>query len=448
MAKQGLQLEIVPNIYEIGLFRRTLRSRRRLRLTTLLATLALFGAFWGVGIYLRSLTAWPMVDIALILLLLGSVLVCSYLWALTIGDTIFFGPWREKMLYGDRYVPEDGKAQEALLKNRNIYFILLWAGSLVALLFGADLVTGRHLAWYQETGTLLASMKSQDMETRRGAVVSLSNPLQAKAWENPEVREGVASLLEDESEEIIALAAYVSGRAVIVEGAQRLMGVVSNAKLSPAVRAEAATALGRMAWKPARGVLLTTLRETFAENRADSELMPAILFAFFDMNKDAAAVQDAMTILETCFDTRDCSDEVLAYAFFYLKSLRILRASALAFRYFDDTSLPLASRCMAADLLRFIATKNEVPDLKARFERTPSEVECGDKFRKYHAEAAIHLFERDPLRALLLRGVGNVMDQANYDWIWLVGANEREHMTTRKVAEIYVRALDERRNAR
>ncbi|MCL2326871.1 MAG: hypothetical protein FWC40_10315 [Proteobacteria bacterium] len=446
MAK--IQFEIVPNIYEIGLFRRTLSSRRRLRLTTLLATLALFGAFWGVGVYLRSLTAWPMVDIALILLLLGGALVGGYLWALTIGDVIFRGPWREKMLYGDRYVPEDGKAQEALLKNRNIYFILLWAVSLMVLIFGGDLVTGRHLAWYQETGTLLASMKSEDMETRRGALVSLTNPLQAKAWENMEVRAGVVSLLDDASEDIVALAAYVSSRALIVEGAQQLMGVVSNTKLSPFVRAEAATALGRMAWKPARGVLLTTLRQTFAENRAESVLMPAILFAFFDMEKDAAAVQDTMTILETCFDTRDCSDDLLTYAFFYLKSLRVHRASALAFRYFDDTSLPLGSRCMAADLLRFIATKDEVPGLKARFESTPSDVECGDKFRKYHAEAAIHLFERDPLRALLLRGVGNVMDQANYDWIWLVGSNEREHMTTRKVAEIYVRALDERRNAR
>ena len=65
-------------------------------------------------------------------------------------------------------------------------------------------------------------------------------------------------------------------------------------------------------------------------------------------------------------------------------------------------------------------------------------------YRKYHEEPAIILFERDPLRALYLRSIGNQMDGADFDWIWTVGSNVKENAMTRKVAETYTRAMQER----
>ena len=62
-------------------------------------------------------------------------------------------------------------------------------------------------------------------------------------------------------------------------------------------------------------------------------------------------------------------------------------------------------------------------------------------YRKFHSEAAVVLFEKDTMRALFVRAVGNLKDAADYDWIWMVGANANENMRTRKVAEMYARAL-------
>jgi hypothetical protein len=191
-------------------------------------------------------------------------------------------------------------------------------------------------------------------------------------------------------------------------------------------------------------MLLTTLRSIFETTPEDSRVIPEIFYAFYEM-KDATVTQDVLKILSDCVESNKCDQNTWVYGFFYLKIMRQTRARDFAFQCFDNSGLPLQIRCLAADALRFIAEKNDVPALKARFELTPQDVYCGDFFRKYHSEAAVHLFQKDPLRALLLRAIGNQKNLDDYDWIWFVGDNKTEDPTTRKVAEIYVRSLDEQR---
>jgi len=61
--KTRVQVELIPDMYEIGLFRGVLASRKRLRLTTLGCVAGLFGAFGGVGYFLRYISHWDYINI-------------------------------------------------------------------------------------------------------------------------------------------------------------------------------------------------------------------------------------------------------------------------------------------------------------------------------------------------------------------------------------------------
>lgn len=442
MAKRKFELAIVPNVYDMGIFSATLSSRLRLRVTTGIVLLVIAALYAGLGHFLRNYSRWPMLNIGLIILLFIAIIASSYLVAVVIGDVIFPGPWREKMRLGDSYVPEKIEEQQALLKNHSLYFIFLWIACLLSLIWSYDFAMGKPLNWYQKTGTLIASMKSDDPFDRIAVLKTLSNPLRKASWEDPEIREAIVKILTDSDPDVLAQASYLAGRAQVVEGSEQLMALVKTGP-NDRVRAEASLALGRIEWKPARGLFIHTMRESFEKNRQDAVLLPALFYAFSGL-KDPSAATLTIQILESCLEKRDCSPEIRLYAFFYLKSLRVKQSVELALEYFDTRDLDLETRCLAADSLRFTASKNDVPALKRRFDETPSDLQCEDIYRKHHSEALVLLFEKDPLKALWVRSVGNQMDKSDYDWIYAIGDNKAENPSVRKVAEIYIRAMNEK----
>ena len=156
--------------------------------------------------------------------------------------------------------------------------------------------------------------------------------------------------------------------------------------------------------------------------------------------KDTMATGAAMKIIDTCAH-QTCSSPVLQYAFFYLKSMHFESAAPMCLDILGMPEVSHEMRCYAADILRFTATSSEVAGMKRAFEKIDSNDNCPIVYRKYHEEAAIILFEDDPMRALLVRAVGNLMDASDYDWIWSIGSNVSENMQTRKVAEMYTKAM-------
>ena len=441
--KPAVPIEIIPNMYDLGMFKKTLSSRKRLRLTALFSVLGLSAAFFGVGYFLRNISIWSGINIVLIVMLfLGGIFV-SYIVALAIGDSVFAGPWRKKMMLGKNYIPETLEEQTALLKNKNIFFLLIWCGAIVAILLGCDFCTGGSVRWYQKFGGTIVSMKSPDASDRLFILKTISNPYYSEKWKNDDIRDHVRQLILDENPEVQQWAAYLAGRAKISEASEELIAVLKNDRADTISRREAAIALGRMDWKPARAPLFLVLKKEFAKNHRETELVPATLYAFYSM-KDSMAAPETIQMLKICLEQRDCSSQILQYAFFYLKSLKVKDAAALSFNYLDTPAITAEERCYASDILRFTSSKTDVARIKQEFDKTPSDVECPVVYRKYHEEPAIILFERDPLRALYLRSVGNQMDPGDYDWIWAVGSNVGENAMTRKVAETYTRAMQER----
>lgn len=441
MAKQ--YIELIPNMYELGLFKKALTSRKRLRITALIAVIALTALFAVVGLTVHYLCTYTLPNVLLIIFAYITTLFVGYICALVVGDIYFAGPWRKKMILGSKFIPDDLEEQQTLLRNKNGHFILFWLFFVVLLGAGCDYITGGHIHWYQSIGGIVHSMKSEDAQERAKVLETLSNPFHSKRWEIPEIRELIQALILDEDDQVRAWAAYFAGRAKLSEGAEDLMTALKDTQYTANARKEAAIALGRLEWKPARALLLSTLRQTFAQNHNDSELVPAILYTFYQL-KETMASTETINILNVCLEKRDCSEAILQYGFFYLKSLKIKEGAKLSFQYLATPDLPDNMRCYATDILRFTASKTDVPAMKREFEKAPVYAECPVVYRKYHQEAAIILFEDDPLRGLLLRAIGNIMDPNDYDWIWMIGDNQSEHMTTRKIAEIYTRAMQER----
>ncbi len=441
--KKAVPIEIIPNMYELGMFKKTLSSRKRLRLTALFSVLGVCAAFGGVGYFLRNISVWSGINIILIVVLFLAGIFVSYVVALAIGDAVFAGPWRKKMMLGSKYIPDSLEEQTALLKNKNITFLLIWCGSIAVILFGCDICTGGSIRWYQNVGGTIVSMKSPEASERLFILKTISNPYYSEKWQNDDIRDHTRQLLLDENPEVQQWAAYLAGRAKISEAHEELVKLFKNNEADVVSRREAAIALGRIDWKLGRASLFQVLKSEFAKNHQEKELVPAILYAFYSM-KDSMAAPETIQMLRVCLEQRDCSSEILQYAFFYLKSLKVKDAAALSFTYLDTPSITPEERCYASDILRFTAGKSDVARLKQEFDKTPSDIECPVVYRKYHEEPAIILFERDPLRALYLRSIGNQMDGADFDWIWTVGSNVKENAMTRKVAETYTRAMQER----
>lgn len=430
-------------MYELGLFKKALSSRKRLRITALISVLLLTGGFALSGYLIHYVILTMLPNTLLIIGIYACVLVVGYICALVIGDIYFAGPWRKKMILGEKYIPDDLEDQQALLRNKNGYFILFWVICIVALGLGCDFITGGHIRWYQTVGGVVHSMQSPDAHERAKVLETISNPFHSERWEIPEIRSLIHQMILDKDPEVRAWAAYIAGKANLSEGAEDLMTALKEPNSTPHAKQEAIIALGRIEWKPARPLLLSTLRQTFETNHSDTQIVPAIFYTFYSL-KDTMAATEAVNILNICLEKRDCSSEILQYGFFYLKSLKIKDGANLSFKYLSAADLPDEMRCYATDILRFTASPGDVPAMKREFEKAPIYAECPVVYRKYHGEAAIILFEDDPLRGLLLRAIGNMMNPDDFDWIWMIGNNQSEHMTTRKIAEIYTRAMQER----
>ena len=444
MAKKGgFQIELIPNMYELGLFKKSLSSTKRLRITTLIAVIGLCVVFGGVGYFIKYISSWFWLNVILIILAYICTLVVGLLLALTIGDVIFTGPWREKMMRGSKYIPDDLNEQKALMKNKNIYFIFVWLISIIILGVGCDLVTGGNIRWYQSVGSSIVMLRSDDPNDRIVLMRSLSKLYYSDMWKDNDVKKAVIDHIEDDNNEVSALAIYISGRAKYIDSVDALVWLIQNENADEHVKSEAAVAIGRIEWKKARGALITEMRKAFASHPDSHEFVPSLFYAFYEM-KDSAASYEVIQILQTCLENKNCSEEIYQYGFFYLKSMKLPEASELSFKYIES-DMPQNIRCYAIDSLRFASKKSDVPRMKQEFEKTPSDLMCQVVYRKYHEEAAIILFEEDPQRALYVRAVGNYMDENDYDWIWMVGSNESEKDVTRKVAEIYTRAMIEKR---
>jgi hypothetical protein len=433
--RKNLIDRIVPEAHSIGLFRPILRSRRRLQVSAAAIISGQCILLWAVGYLVENYSRSAGLNIIVIACLSATLLATGYVLALVLGDLFFPGPWREKMYHGESFVPTKFEEQAALLKNHGIYFIILWVLCSIGGTLAIDYVTGGFLARYQRTGSVLTMMKSELESDRLNALDIFASPLSSRRWEQPELRAQNLIMLSDESTEVRAMSAYVAGRISNAEASEILISLLNDD--DDAVRSEASIALGRLQWLAARSELLATLKRDFEEK--NYETASNILYAL-SLLGDKSVATPVQGYLERCYNTQ-CDTVFLAYAFYLLKTLQASSSVNISIKFLTKEDATNELRCYAADALRYTAKPRDIPMLKEQFELAAPMQECAPFYKKHHSEAAVLLFDSEPLRAKLLRAVGNQKDTRQYDWIWRVGSNTAEHPQTRKAAEIYTRAM-------
>ncbi len=428
---------LVPRVQDIAFFQSVMTSRKRLLSVTFLITCAELLILFIASRWMRETSGTPVLNIFIIATILAGMVVAAYFLALTMGDLFFPGRWRERILQGERFVPRDWEEEEAAVKEYNAPFLLIWLLSLLALAGVGHVITSGFLNYYQNLGFALALMRSEDPNDQLLGLEEIANPIREAQWQDERLHEQVRIILEESNPEVLAKAAYVAGRLGVVRAADTLLRHFREHD-DPNVRAEAATALGRMKWEPALAYLSSHLAKSTSEEEQLGIINGIALM------KDRRAGPAVARLLESCDPSPESlRPKVVQHALWALAQMDFPggRNAAKAFLLPDSCARDLSERCAAAESLRVIANNEDIAFLQSAFAKAKPDEECAYFMWRYHEEKSIELVEKEPLRAKILRAVGNRKNPNTYEWIWSVGANEEEHHRTRKVAEIYTREM-------
>jgi len=428
---------LIPRVQEIGFFYGVMATRQRLITVALSATAAELLVIYLVSTWMRATSGAPMSNVLIIALSLTGLLVAAYLDALVIGDLFFPGRWRERILAGGQLEPQDWEEEQAFVKEYNAPFFVIFFILLFGLYGLSQLLTNRFLAYYQDLGFALTLMRSDDPDDRLMGLEEMVNPLREQSWQNESLHAHIADLVDDDDPRVQAMAAYVAGRLDVVSAADGILEAFRHSD-DDTVRADAAMALGRLEWEKSVAYTANALRSPDL-----SEAVALGILRGFSFSQDERAGSSVMVLLESCATKsppQACSKEVVEAAFYALRKMKHEAGRSVAMSYLRSER-ELEERCAAADALRYIATGDDIPELQRAFSEVTPDDECAYAQWRYHEEKAIDVTEKEPLRAKLLRAIGNRKIFETYEWIWAVGADEKENDTTRKVAEQYAREM-------
>ncbi len=389
---------------------------------------------------MRETSGSPVTNLFIISFVLTGLIIAAYFVALLIGDLFFPGRWRERVLLGRKFEPKDWEEEKAYVKEYNTPFFIILIVALLTLTWFSQLITGGFLSYYQDLGFALTLMRSEDPDDRLMGLEEMANPFRERSWADPQLHEQVAILVNDSAPEVQKKAIYVAGRLQVVQAGEALVHVFRESE-HPDVRGEAAMALGRLEWDRALAYMVARLR---AKDVPEIEVL-GILHGFA-MMEDARAGDGVAAFLGGCSgegESRSLSEDEVIAAFYAMRKMGHESGSEVSLEVLGGTLCApnMLERCAAADSLRYVATKEDMTAVQRTYRDIPPQAECEYAMWRYHEEKALEIVEKGPLRAKLVRTIGNQKDNDAYEWIWAVGADESEHPETRKVAETYAREM-------
>jgi HEAT repeat protein len=247
-AKPGFK--VFHGVSELGLGARLARTRRRLLLVTLGVTGIFLAYAVGTAGFMRSGSESVGLNVFLISGAMLLILVAAFVQAMAVGDLVFPGPWRERVILGRKAeAPEDADEETAIahMKDHSVLFYAL-IGVLLMVNYGLyGAVTGGFLSEYHSWGYQHTLLRSDEPEAQVRGVRNVVNPRNAEAKQAEPVRGQLIGLAREATPEVRGWALWAIGTLQVFEAAPTLRGLVSNEREPEAVRARAAEALGRLA---------------------------------------------------------------------------------------------------------------------------------------------------------------------------------------------------------
>ncbi len=410
-------------------------SRERLLLWSLIISGVAVG-YGFVGDYLTNVSGGhPLLNIGLVTLQLLLVLAAGWCIGILVGTFTFGDRWRRRAVLGEKIV-EEGDLVDMRGFHEGSFFVgfvaLIGAGICYLAVYAA---TDDWVGRYNRAGAYVTLLKHGSEADRVDALRDLVHPSRADAGTELPVRAALAAALADPSPEVRRHAAWACGHLVVVDCQPGLLAQLERGE--PAVREQAAIALGRLADAIGEREMLALLPASLGDDAMARALMTGL--GLMGSEQGATRLAAMLGLLPP---------DVEAVALWAIGRARItsVRAQVLSLDPGDD----LGRRCAIAEALKHVTTVEDDTWLRRRFNETPRGQECEQvelrdiEFAEgYRRDDIVYVVGED-LREKYMRAIFNIAGGGLEEWLRQVLADETEDLELRLLAE---RMLDLLRGA-
>lgn len=425
------KIQLITNVSDFGLFLGVAKTRPRLIAATLIMLAVTGGAGLWTADYILETSQSVGLNLLIITVTMMLVLVTSYFTAMLVGDLFFPGPWREQVLLG-KPPAEDSIVS---IDDHNLEFVIVLALSVVLNAFALNYITNGFLDRYQAEGFFAVQLRSDDVQDRVDALITIADPMNYELWKRPGLKEVVHQAFEDPDQRVRERAYWTAGLLKII-GAQPALIAVIEGDAAPGEKKEAAVALGKIDDPEISRAPL----ETLAAQNADPETTVGALRGL-----GLLARKDSLQI---AMDLSDSSDEsVMIHALWVIRQIGDTeKARPLVKKGIADG--PTGNRrCALYDTLKMVATPEDVLWAKRQFQTTnpelPESSECEFVVWTDYDESKYILVYGDSYREKLMKIIANADAFAEKDWFQLQVNDPELPFRLRQVGTAVLRQIEE-----
>lgn len=426
---QGFQFKLITEVGDFGLLQPLARTRGRLVMATLVANVAFIGATWLVAHYINNASTSVGLNMLLITLTMLLMLAASYIDAMLLGDLMFPGNWRERVLLGQATRAGTDEAMSVdNHRNFNLHFLVALAFIIVGNYFAVGALSGDWLTQYHEMGFHLTRLRGDDNAEKIRALKELSKSIYAERNHERRVNNAILGELNNEDEEVRRWAMYAVRKAGLIDAYDALKGQLSAGQVQ--TRADAALTLGLLNDKRATPHLTQVLATA-----TDSK--PQLLGAL----RGLARLGDPEAGPAIIPLTDHADPEVRATAFWTLGKIKHVAAHDLALKRYE-TSEDAIDRCAALETLFRIPRPEQVQKFKDFFLLNREDPECQYIIWEEYNGDKEYIMYKETHRAKFLRYVANAVGGEERDWFTFVAADKERPYNLRFLAGQIIKEID------
>ena len=333
------------------------KTRRRL----LISAFAVTGLFLGTGAltahFMRTSSRSVTLNLVLITVCILLMLVTSFVQALAVGDLVFPGQWRERVILGKRVeLSEDEEIRTSIgaMKDSTMPFYILCVVLLGINYFLYSAASENFFGYYSSHGYELTLLGSDDPDDRIEGLRAMAHPLNSEIRDIPELRERTLELVNDESDEVRGWAMWLVGELRMIEASRPLQRIVLDETVPDTVRARAAEALGYLRSRDAADMMAELLTGAFGRDELAVGLLRGLGLA-----QHASTAQQIAPLLNVE------PYEIRGHAFWALGHTRNGAYREDMFQLIDEGND--LDECLAAEALKYLATEDDLVEAHARF---------------------------------------------------------------------------------
>ncbi len=418
------KLKLSSNVSELGLMRPFAQTRGRLVASTVIATALAIGFGLGSASYVVNTSDSVVLNLGVITLNMMMTIIAAFLIAIVVGDFFFPGPWRQQVILGN--TPSEG----ITVKDHNaeflVIFLLALAGCTATINYGA----GNFFDFYHNEAFFSVRLRSEDPNERLAAFEDLRDPMNLEIWERPGIQAMVKKHIEDPDSNVRRAAIWNAAMIKIDSTRPSIEAILADTTVDSEVRAEAATALGKLGLSESSRLALEAALKT-----KDKTTQIGALRGLALMKSPLSA--DAVRPLASSED-----EDLRIHALWVLRRVQDEKAKPLILEQLAKDDVSDRDRCALMDALKMVATTDDVMWARKLYKRTAKDTVCEPVVWEERDETQHYVVYSDSHRVKLLKIVANADAKTHIEWIRRLVMDSEEESYVREVGNEVLRRVE------